>query len=106
PGANVEGWTPGIRRRGRVEAPAALPPEFDAGFASASTQVLPTTASDTPTMAYSAPAPSVAAYPAPTGQPASRSELNRLAQEAAASAGRSSYGQAEPEPAELHEISL
>ncbi|RLP72157.1 type IV pilus twitching motility protein PilT [Mycetocola manganoxydans] len=57
-------------------------------------------------MAYAAPTPSVAAYPDPTGQPMSRSELNRLAQEAAASAGRSSYGQAEPEPAELHEISL
>ncbi|GHD47180.1 type IV pilus twitching motility protein PilT [Mycetocola manganoxydans] len=121
PGANVDGWTPGIRRRSRAEASAALPPEFDAGFAAAPPEVVPAAAPPAPaaptmayaapapaaaTMAYAAPTPSVAAYPDPTGQPMSRSELNRLAQEAAASAGRSSYGQAEPEPAELHEISL
>lgn len=161
PGANVEGWTPGIRRRSRAEAspslqdldnaafasglePArrpestydpAVPTGFEAssaaqtpvaepsyrrsGFVEPSQDQAPTesfTQAPTPSFAPAAPeAPTVgyavapSDYSAPayqTDQPASRSEVNRLQQEAAASAGRSSYGQAEPEPAALRDVSL
>lgn len=64
---------------------------------------------------YPAETPSYPTYPAPTGQyPAQseqqsgQSELVRAMQEAAASAGRFGFGQAdaEPEPVELREVSL
>lgn len=155
PGANVEGWTPGIRRRGRAEAspslqdldsaafsaglePArrpeptydpAVPTGYDAsaaaqapvaepsyrrnGFVEPSQDQAPTQSfapapSEAPTMGYpvTPSAYSAPAYPSQADQPASRSEVNRLQQEAAASAGRSGYGQAEPEPAALRDISL
>ncbi|MCU1420134.1 MAG: type pili twitching motility protein PilT, partial [Mycetocola sp.] len=99
PGANVGGWTPGIRRRSRAEADAstALPDADAAAFAA-----------DASTSGYSVSSPTYSplGYPAPSEPPTSRSELNRLAQEAATSAGRSQYGQPEPEPVALREFSL
>lgn len=176
PGANVDGWTPGIRRRSRAETSAALPetpafgneqvpagssasaydpsehygfgstvpaapmapaePEyrraesFESPTASAS-PAYSAAASEAPTVSYETPPaygePATESYlglPAPTGQtaaaypagsypapaehPSGQSELVRAMQEAAAAAGRSSYGQADvdPEPVEMREISL